>query len=68
MKVPNFKTTGYALLDVGVGRKGLSKYYGNGKNKKIKVLIEGEITEQYGHDDGTSIEFILNVTKLKVKK
>lgn len=81
MKIPAFKSTGFALLDVGVGRKALERYFekkdwattkGGCKfiptNKPIKVIIEAEITDQWGHDDGTSIEFEMRVKNIKVKK
>lgn len=63
------------MLDVGVGRSKLSKYFDQKNHdpvpifrpKPIKVIIEAEIIDQWGHDDGTSIEFELNVKKIKVK-
>lgn len=80
MKIPNFKSTGFALLDIGMGRSKLEKYFLDKRpatkkegfgfrpvNKPIKVLIEGEIVDQWGANDGTSIEFEMNVKNIKIK-
>jgi hypothetical protein len=81
MKIPEFKTTGFAILGFGIGRAKLAKYFEKQRhalpdegigfrpvNKPIKVTIEAEITDQLGGDDGTSIEFELVVKKLSIKK
>lgn len=78
MKIPQIKS-GFGLLDVKSGRAALSKYFDERKprksgwgtvpkNKPIKVLIEAEIVDQWGNDDGVSIEFELKVKNVKVKK
>lgn len=55
----------FALLDVMRGRKALKKFLE--KNPQgLKVTVEMTITRPWGSDDGTSIEFECNVTKLKV--
>jgi hypothetical protein len=78
VKVPNFKTTGFMLIDIGMGRLALAKYFDKKRkleigygytpvNKPIKVLIEAEITDRWGADDGISIEFEATIKKMKIK-
>lgn len=49
----------YMLLDVEKGRKALAKRLA--KDGPVRVLIEAEIVDPFGSDDGTSIEFNCNV-------
>jgi hypothetical protein len=53
----------FALLDVKAGRAALAKRIAKGT--RIPVIIHGTITGQWGRDDGTSIEFEVDVTKVK---
>lgn len=66
--VPEFKSTGYALLDVGEGRFALEKYLNTHPGKKIPVVVYGEIDYPFGSDDGESIEFVLQVRRMTVIK
>jgi hypothetical protein len=56
--------SGFALLDVKSGRKGLAKEV---KKRKIPVVIKGFIVSEWGHDDGVSIEFEVEVKEVKIK-
>jgi hypothetical protein len=51
----------FAILDVKRGRVALAKRINSGDNR-IPVTIRGYITAQNGNDDGTSIEFTVEVT------
>ncbi len=60
----------FALLDVKRGRKTLAKKMPPGSARTdapIPVIIHGFITHQHGSDDGVSIEFGVDVTKIEVK-
>lgn len=57
-------TSRFALLDVKSGRKGLLKEV---KQRKIPVTIKGFIINRWGNDDGTSIEFVIEVEEVKIK-
>lgn len=50
-----------AILDVTKGRKALLKRLNDGP---IPVVITGYIVRQWGNDDGTSIEFAVDVTSV----
>ncbi len=52
----------YALLDVKHGRVGLKKK--TDKGEKIPVTIYGEISSEFGHDDGVSREFVVHVRRV----
>lgn len=54
----------YALIDVMKGRKKLARHLAT--NGPVKVLIEATLTEPYGGDDGTSIEFCADVQRIEV--
>lgn len=55
----------FALLDVMKGRKALRKWLK--KNPQgLKVTVDMVILSPWGSDDGTSIEFECNVTKLRI--
>lgn len=54
----------FALLDVKRGRARLAKEIKSGP--RIPVVIHGWIDHQWGDDDGTSIEFAVDVTKVEV--
>ncbi|MBI1261279.1 MAG: hypothetical protein GC184_06115 [Rhizobiales bacterium] len=56
-------TSTFALLDVMKGRKKLAKRIKAGETR-IPITIQGFITGQWGGDDGISIEFEFEVTKL----
>jgi len=51
----------FALLDVKHGRKGLEKALSKGP---IPVTITGNLTGVWGNDDGESVEFEVEVTKV----
>jgi hypothetical protein len=63
MSVPKFTST-YAILDVMKGRKNLARHLD--RDGPVRVLIEATITDPYGQDDGTSIEFCCDVHSVKV--
>lgn len=50
----------FALLDVKRGRVALRKALERGEGP-FEVTIKGRITEVFGHDDGESQEFVLEV-------
>lgn len=51
----------FALLDIKRGRVKLAKRIIAGE-KRIPVTVRGYIVSQWGDDDGTSIEFEMEVT------
>lgn len=53
----------YAILDVMFGRVKLASHLK--KHGPVKATIEIEITEPYGSNDGTSIEFNCNVLSIR---
>jgi|DEB0MinimDraft_10_1074344.scaffolds.fasta_scaffold342835_2 hypothetical protein len=61
----------FALLDVQHGRRQLERIFAKGRGgypangERIPVTITGYITHQHGGDDGTSIEFGVEVTDLQ---
>lgn len=62
----------FAILDVESGRKQLAKMMPPGsqslpKEKRIPVVIRGFISHRHGADDGTSIEFGVDVTSVEVE-
>lgn len=61
-KRANFNTTGYLILDIGKGRKGLARMIESGRN--VRVTIEATINSRYGADDGVSIEFSASDAKI----
>lgn len=62
-KVPAFKSV-YGILDVEKGRKALAKHVN--RVGPVPVIIHAIITDAYGGDDGTSIEFNMRVSKVEV--
>ena len=56
----------YAMLDVMRGRVGLKKAIERGK--AVSVVIEGEISDMFGNDDGVSREFNVDVKRVTVKE
>lgn len=52
----------YGMLDVMKGRKALAKHLK--KKGPVRVLIEATLTDPFGSDDGTSIEFNMDVAKV----
>lgn len=61
----------FALLDVKRGRQALAKRMPPGsqslpKDKRIPVVIHGWISHRHGADDGTSIEFGVDVDRVEV--
>ncbi len=54
-------TSNFALLDVKRGRVGLLK---KTATHLIPVTIKGFIDDRFGGDDGTSIEFCVDVKKV----
>lgn len=63
MKPPKIKSS-YAIVDIQQGRKALAKYL-NG-NAGLPVVIHAVLTDPYGTDDGTSIEFNAEVLKIEI--
>ena len=62
-------TSKFALLDVERGRGPLFKITGYGESNtlaRIPVTITGFIVGAWGHDDGTSREFNVEVTAVRV--
>jgi hypothetical protein len=53
--------SGFAILDVKRGRVELARRVNKGE-KRIPVTIRGYITDVNSNDDGTSIEFAIEVT------
>lgn len=64
MKPPRFNST-YGMLDVMKGRKALAKHLK--AHGGVSVLIHAVLTDPFGSDDGTSIEFNMDVSKVEVK-
>lgn len=65
-------TSTFALLDVTRGRKTLDKMMPPGsqplpKDKRIPVTIRGFISHRHSSDDGVSIEFGVDVTKVEIE-
>jgi hypothetical protein len=63
----------FALLDVEHGRKQLAKLMPPGSTslpagKRIPVVIRGYISHRHGSDDGTSIEFGVDVSSVEVER
>lgn len=63
----------FALLDVMRGRRKLAAMMPPGskhlpKSERIPVTIHGYISHQHGGDDGTSIEFGVDVERVDVGK
>lgn len=71
----------FAILDVKRGKNQLFDYFRQKRlakksegigyrpvNKPVKVVIEAEIVDIYGNDDGISREFELSVKKVHVVK
>lgn len=57
-------TSAYCLLDVMKGRKRLAKRIK--KDGPLRVVIVADITDEFGWDDGDSIEFncdVISVTE-----
>lgn len=62
----------FAILDVMRGRKSLDAMMPPGskslpKHQRIPVVIHGYISHRHGSDDGTSMEFGVDVTRVEVK-
>lgn len=66
-KLPTKITSTFAILDVRVGRKGLATYLSPG-SMRVPVTIRGHIDYQWSGDDGTSIEFAVDVASIKTGK
>ena len=62
MSGPPAITSTYAIVDVMKGRKALARHLA--KHGPVRVTIVAELTEPYGADDGTSIEFNANVISI----
>ena len=67
-------TSEFAILDVKQGRKALAKrfpqtpYLRSDLDRRIPVVIHGFIASQWGSDDGMSIEFGVDVTKVEISE
>lgn len=70
--ISKLKTSGFAILDVTVGRAKLAKHFADrprlGKCPKalrVPIVIHGYIDDIHGNDDGTSQEFSVHVESIK---
>jgi hypothetical protein len=63
VKPPRIKST-YAIVDVMQGRHSLARYLK--ANVGLPVIIHAVLTDPFGSDDGTSIEFNAEVSKIEV--
>ncbi len=63
-KKPPKITSEFALVDILKGRKALEKYLRTSEG--LRFTMEGVLRYPFGNDDGTSIEFVADVTSLKV--
>lgn len=62
---PRFKST-YGMLDIETGRKAVAKHL---KTKgAIPVIIHAVLTDPFGSDDGTSIEFNMDVSRVEIAR
>lgn len=61
-------TSDFAVLNIKKGRKKLRKVVGNHgwTGVRVPVTITGFVTSTWSQDDGTSIEFEVDVTELLV--
>jgi len=66
MKKPPRISCTYAIVDVERGRQALAKYLR--EHGGLPVVIHAVLTNPYGSDDGVSIEFSADVTKIEVAK
>lgn len=57
----------FAIIDIKGGRKALAKLVKDHK-QRVPITLAGYITSQWGGDDGTSIEFEMDVRRQRVKK
>ena len=61
-------TSDFVLLDIKKGRRNLARLTDKSNaSVRIPVTIKGFIVSRWGGDDGTSIEFEVEVTNLKIK-
>lgn len=67
MKSPKIGKVTFAIVDVKAGRKALAKLV-DGHKQRIPITLSGYLTSQWGGDDGTSIEFEMDVRRQRVKK
>ena len=57
----------FALLDVlGADRHKLARHFDINSHARIPVVIHGLIAGRWGGDDGTSIEFSVDVTEVTI--
>jgi len=61
---PPLISSDFAIVDIKKGRNALAKYLR--ENARLSVVIHATLTEPYGNDDGVSIEFNADVTKIEV--
>jgi hypothetical protein len=68
MKAPTKLKSDFAIVDIMAGRKRLEAYLKGfpDKHQGLPVIIYGRLTYPWGVDDGTSIEFCLDVDNIKV--
>jgi hypothetical protein len=66
-KLPTKITSEFALLDVKVGRRALSKYL-RPQSMRVPVTIRGFLEYSWSDDDGESIEFAVDVASVKMGK
>jgi hypothetical protein len=59
-------TSTFALLDVKRGRHRLAARLNKGD--PVPVVIRGFVTRPWGHDDGVSTEFEIEVTALEIEE
>lgn len=65
--LPKIKSN-FAILDVKSGRKGLANYFASAGAKRVPVTITGFIDGTWGSDDGTSLEFEVDVKSVVLGK
>jgi hypothetical protein len=66
MKSPKIGKITFAIVDIKGGRKALAKLL-DGHKQRIPITLAGYLTSQWGSDDGTSIEFEMDVRRQRVK-
>ena len=72
MKLPKIHTD-LAIVDVKAGRKALSRHFEDRpalgpcpEKLRIPIVLRGYLSDQNSRDDGTSIEFVMEVESFEV--
>lgn len=58
-------SSNHAILDVKHGRRKLDRFISADDKARVPVVIHGYINGIWGHDDGVSISFCVDVTSIK---